>query len=340
MKITGYGLLTAAGSTAAALAGAGAARADMSALHDDLPRPDACAIPGFDIRAELGRKGTSAFDRATGLAIVACGRALADAGVEVEAPERVGLVLGTTEGSLRSTMEYSRETLVQDRPYLVNPVLFPNTVMNCAAGQAAIWFGLKGVNATIAGGSLAFLQSLRYASNALDRGYADTILVGAVEEFTAHRAWTAELAHGRPAGEAAAVFVVEKDPQERTPVAEVLAVAAGFGQDRGALVSCLRRALARAGARPEEIDLMATGDLPGERAESDAVTAVAGRDLPQAGPGDRFGHCGAAAGALALAGVLGRLGDGELAVITGRAADGAVAAAVVKGRGDARADRR
>lgn len=355
VPITGCGVLTAAGEGPAALAapavaaaGAPAVRVDVTGLYEDLPRPTASAIAGFDVRATLGRKGTSFFDRATALAIVACGHAVRDAGLDLETadPARIGLVLGTTTGSLGSTMDYSRETLVQDRPYLVNPVLFPNTVMNCASGQAAIWYGFKGVNATVAGGPLAFLQSLRYAMNALDRGFADTILVGAVEEFTPQAAWAAELAGARPAGEAAAVFVLDRHARADGPaLGEVLAVTTGFSPTGGpsvteTLAGCVRRALARANVSADEVGAMATGDLPGETAESDAVTTVLGRPVAHLGVGDALGDCRAATQAVALARVLaehrcGDAPDGGLTVITGRGADGAVTAALVRGWRDA-----
>src|SRR5207248_2320963 len=77
-------------------------------------------------------------------------RELEDGGLEVDdrGRGRVGVVLGTTVGSLRSMSDYTRETLIEERPYLVSPALFPNTVMNCAAGQSAIRHGLAGINAT------------------------------------------------------------------------------------------------------------------------------------------------------------------------------------------------
>ena len=220
LTITGYAALSRVGDGPAPLpaaAGVPVPRGDAAtaALYpQQLPAGHATAFAGFDVRGYLGRKGTSFYDRATALAVVACGQALRDAAVLVDEDTRgrVGVVLGTTLGSFKSTSDYSRETLVQERPYLVNPVLFPNTVMNCAAGQAAIRLGLRGINATITGGPLAFLNAVRYAVNAIGQGYVDTMLVGAVEEFTPHRAWAAHLLGGgtaaAPAGEGAAAFVV------------------------------------------------------------------------------------------------------------------------------------
>ena len=156
LVVTGAGVVSAAGLGVAAMTRQLAGPADppppVTALYpDQLPYPAAPAFTGFDVRALLGRKGTSFLDRATALALVACGQAIEDGGLALDEAgrARTGVALGTTVGSLRSSSEYSRETLVADRPYLVNPVLFPNTVMNCAAGQAAIRYGLRGVNSTV-----------------------------------------------------------------------------------------------------------------------------------------------------------------------------------------------
>lgn len=154
LTINGLATLSAAGDRPEALAQrvadlAGAAHPGVpvgAIVTEALPHPQGQALLDFDVRARLGRRGTSFYDRATALAVVACGDALDDSGLTVDdtTRTRIGVVLGTTVGSLKSTSDYTRETLVQDKPYLVNPVLFPNTVMNCAAGQAAIRHGLKG----------------------------------------------------------------------------------------------------------------------------------------------------------------------------------------------------
>ncbi len=156
-----------------------------------LPFDRACTIPEFDTPRFLGPRGTRTMDRTTGLAVAAVGMALEHSGIDVEAQQaRAGVVLGTSTGSIKSISDFTRETLVQERPYLVNPALFPNTVMNCAAGQSAIWHRLKGVNATISGGRLSALLALRYAGLAIRRGYADVLFTGALEEFCEQSAWT------------------------------------------------------------------------------------------------------------------------------------------------------
>lgn len=359
--IVGWSALTSAGIGADALAehlvGAGRHAADadegveVGQLYEEpLPSPTGHALAGFDVRAELGRKGTSAFDRTTALAVVCCQDALRSAALDLDdgSRRRVGVALGTSLGSFKSTSDYSRETLVQERPYLVNPVLFPNTVMNCAAGQVAIRFGLRGANATIAGGTLAFLNAVRYACNALDRGYADAMLAGAVEEFTPHRAWASHLTGSTAevaAGEAAGVFVLARPTVDEDPgyQARILSVSTGFGPGGAesaeqALAGCVSRAVRQAGVDPADVDTVLTGEATEEQETEYGPVARALGHRPRRVLAKRlFGECDAASGAVALAVYLAgqRAGLGDtprpgLGLITGRGPDGAVGAAVVR----------
>jgi 3-oxoacyl-[acyl-carrier-protein] synthase II len=320
------------------------------------PAPPSHSLVDLDIRKTLGRKGTRCFDRATALALLACGQALEDSGIPVEDSTRegIGITLGTTLGSLRSTSDYSRETLEQEKPYLVNPVLFPNTVMNCAAGQAAIWFGLKGVNATIAGGQIAFLGALRYATNALRAGHVDAVLGGAVEELTPHSAWLAH--HANPgaavmAGEGAAVFVLERADQARTAGrhidAEVLAVVTGYRpadlrrtDPSAAMAALVRRALDWAGRSAGEVSVIATGetgDAEFDHAECGGVAQALRGCQPERLVVKRVvGECQAASGGLQAAAVLALhrrdpSRDGQITLLTGCTPEGGMAAAVLRG---------
>ena len=60
---------------------------------------------------------------------------------------------------------------------------FANTVINAAAGQAAIWHDLRGVNSTIAGGIPSGLQALAYATELIRSGQATVLLAGGAEEL-------------------------------------------------------------------------------------------------------------------------------------------------------------
>ncbi|MGO4756632.1 3-oxoacyl-ACP synthase, partial [Streptomyces sp. 2MCAF27] len=85
-----------------------------------VPFHEACLVPDFHIKQILGRKGTRSMDRATGLAVTAIGQLLTD-----ERPERLpgvgedtGVALGTSTGSAQSIMDFTRDSLVGERPFL------------------------------------------------------------------------------------------------------------------------------------------------------------------------------------------------------------------------------
>ena len=173
--VTGWSMTSVVGSRPDDLAAAvrdGSSRAVAVADEVGGGLSRACYIEDFDARAELGRKGIRTLDRATLLAIATIARlgpAVVDPAQRDEpgpsgVPAVTGLVMGTGAGSVQSTMDFTRDALTGDRPYLVDPARFPNTVMNFAAGQCAIWYGLRGPNATVTTGRATGIAALRYAA--------------------------------------------------------------------------------------------------------------------------------------------------------------------------------
>lgn len=315
---------------------------DPSDLFDDpLPKGYAFPIQKLDVKGLLGKKGVSFLDRTTVLALITCGEALEDAGVIVndETRDSVGVVLGTTAGSMRATSEYSRATYVEDRPYLVNPLIFPNAVMNCSAAQAAIRFGLRGVNSTVAGDVVAFASALAYARTITAAGRAQGLVVGAAEEYAPQTAWSIEHArrlngYGVPAGEGAAAFFVEAEASAtdggRTPAALILAagVRSCAPEDISAFVEEI---LLTADVSPAEVDVVFSGEIDGEAptSESAALDKIFD-DTPRTHLLSRIGEVGSADGALSLAAVLATSAKGTLAVITAVSRDGVTGAIVVR----------
>ncbi|GAA5094525.1 beta-ketoacyl synthase N-terminal-like domain-containing protein [Nocardia iowensis] len=349
--VTGWGILSAAGVGpqvfADALHGRRGTRHPIDTMYDEvLPEAQAHVVTDFDIKSHLGRKGTTFYDRGTGLALVATAQALEDSGLRVDDKNRrrVGVVFGTTAGSLSSTMTFSKDTLIQARPYLVNPALFPNTVMNTAAGQAAIRFQLKGVNTTLAGGPVAFLNVLRYAQNTLDRLRADALLVGAVEEFTPHSAWAGRHIGITP-GEAAGVFVLERADEARrtgrqvhTELSPVVCRFSPGGPTVDAVLACADAALDQAATTWDALSHSLISGTDGPMAAH--IRAAMALRAPRARQLDlevTFGDCRAAAGVVQLAASL--VVGAAAALMVGWSEDGALAAAVVRGCADVRGHR-
>lgn len=334
-------------------------------------------VPGFDAREVLGRKGTRSMDRVTALALTAVGRVLGpDAGGTTAADgsprpgtgpfpdatslgsKPTGLVLGTTTGSPQSIMDFTRDSITGERPYLVDPARFPNTVMNCAAGRSAIRYGLRGPNATIAGGRSAGLLALKYAHRLQRNDRADTVLCGGAEEYMPVRGWLHH--HSRRTGSdgAAAVpgsggpvlgegcAVLRLDPAGTLPdgtgLAEVAAlefgVVTGTLGIREVLASCLRRALSRTPFTADSVWAVAPCQAPGAAgvAERDALAEVLGTASPlRLACSDLIGDTAAAAATFQIAAVLAVAHSSPAAVdraalVTSVDQDGTVGCAVLR----------
>ncbi|MEZ5333313.1 MAG: beta-ketoacyl synthase N-terminal-like domain-containing protein [Thermoanaerobaculia bacterium] len=139
-----------------------------------------------DWRRYLGDGNLRPLDRSSQLAASAAALALADAGWAAGDPGRdgIGLVLGTMFGSVHTITQFDRRAVV-DGPAYAKPMDFANTVINAAAGQTAIWHGLRGVNATVSAGSLSGLQALAFGADLVRAGRCDALLAGGVEELCA-----------------------------------------------------------------------------------------------------------------------------------------------------------
>ncbi|MFL6129910.1 MAG: beta-ketoacyl synthase N-terminal-like domain-containing protein [Mycobacteriales bacterium] len=311
-----------------ALSGLGVGRDDFARgfLAAGPADPAGLRVEDFDAAALLGKKGTRTLDRMTAQVIATAGMVLAGQPDAPGARARIGLVLGTSTGSVQSITEFTRDTFVRDRPYLVNPANFPSTVMNNAAGRTAIWYGLRGPNSTIAAGHLTGLVALRYASRLIRLGYVDTLLVGAVEEVSEavsvgvgamRRAGTLGPGSGSaPLGEGCAFFLLDGRDGDATGGAVAELVGFEFGMtEAGAdpattaagLARTVRTLLGRTGVGPGElwlVSLAQSGDGSLDEAELAAVDEVVGSGPHRVVAAERTGNSFSALGAFQLAAAL------------------------------------
>lgn len=333
-------------------AGLRAGRSGIRAIDEEqwtVPVGEAALVEDFTPAGALGKRGTRSMDRATALAVTAVGMLL-----EGQPPDpATGLVLGTSNGSVASMMGFTRDSLTRKLPYHVDPAQFPNTVMNCAAGQSAIWHGLTGPNTTVAGGHVTGLLALNYAVRLQRCGHVDTVACGAVEEFSAERAWLDAVTRqgeepGEPPGEGCAVFLLEPaaaaQQHGRDPVADVLAIEIGAWGEHASLEQvlgrCLRRALDRAGTTAADVWAVCPSGSRGARGEEErsALASVLGAARPRhLDCAPAVGDTVAASGAFQLAAVL-ATGTGDtdardrVAVVTSVDRDGICGCALVRTR--------
>lgn len=265
-----------------------------------LTRPTGGEIRGFDPKSYLGKKNMRPLDRAARLVATAAHLALEDSGWSVEARSGhdVGLVLGTMYGSVRTIAEFDRHAVVEGPSY-ASPLDFANTVINAAAGQAAIWHGLRGINSTIATGQTSGLRAIAYATGLIESGRSDALLSGGAEELcfqsfiSLERAGRLALGNTDPIpfgvdrdgflpGEGAGLLMLENAElaarRGARAVAEVKGCGVSFDPRRGldedqsvrAIASAVGAALEAAGIGPEAIGAVSASASGGELDELEA----------------------------------------------------------------------
>jgi 3-oxoacyl-[acyl-carrier-protein] synthase II len=285
-------------------------------------------VADFQPQTWLGNKGVRVLDRTARLLCVATHMALCHAGVASPAPpgegSELGLVYGTMFGSMRSITSFDW-TSVTEGPSYVSPMEFPNTVISSPGGQAAIKYGLRGVNSTICAGSAAALHALNCAAEFIRFGRARAVLAGGAEELCqealhsfGYRGLLSPSGAARPfaqerdgtaLGEGSALWMLEDEDRAaargRIPLLEVC----GFGeaQDDAPTAECaaaaMRQAIKNSAIGPEQIACViagASGSPSVDEAEERALLAVFGprlREIPICAPKAALGEAMGASGA-------------------------------------------
>jgi 3-oxoacyl-[acyl-carrier-protein] synthase II len=313
---------------------------------DPVPQPHtppsgpAFTVGSFDGEALLGRRTAQYNHRSAQLAMVACGRALDDAGLRVtdENRDRIGVTLGTATGSVTGMAEFGTDTFLQPRPHMVAAAKSSHCVLSAPAGAAAMVYGLRGANTTVSSGPATGLAVLRHAMVTLRAGHADAVLAGASEEFTGPTSWLARAARGgQVQGEGAAAFLLEGSDSARAAGRRALAAVAAVDVRAvsdfcaGQFADAVARALGRAGVAAPDVSAVAfrhTGVPEVDEAQRGQLAGA----LPQAAhvtDEHRIGDCYSAHALLQLAGLL---DEATLpAVVVAADPDGLLSVTVLKG---------
>jgi 3-oxoacyl-[acyl-carrier-protein] synthase II len=282
-------------------------------------------IEGFDPTVFLGKKGIRHFDR-TALLLASAARLALDEsrfGTAGYAADEVGVVVGSTHGSIQAICEFDQES-VRDGPDYVNPQDFANTVINAPASRVAMLYQATGLNTTISTGTASALDALGYSVSMMRRGRVKAILCGAALGYSPEiargygAAGRLDLSdapsvpfgrdrRGSKLAEGGAVFVLEDEERAGSrgvaPLAEVASVGMAFATGVQGPLQAMREALH--GARLETSDVScvfssASGSPLGDRTEGEAIGAVLGR-APVTASRSRTGDCLEASGALDVA---------------------------------------
>jgi 3-oxoacyl-[acyl-carrier-protein] synthase II len=304
-------------------------------------------ISGFDARDFLGQKGLRSLDRSTKLICSAARLAIDDARLTIteENSRDIGVVVGTTLGSVYSISEFDKQAL-REGPRYVNPAAFPNTVINSPASQVSIKFNIKGFNTTISTGFTASLDAIGYAIDFLNFDRAKIILAGGVEELciqtflgfyklgvlSGSRDGTTPLScpfdkrrNGIIFGEGAVFLVLEELAEALERDADILAEISNFSirfdpyrinkyNPRGeGIIEAMRSVLKQGDFKPEDIDYIcsnANSTVKADKIETEAIKEVFGskaKQIPVSAIKSMTGECFSVSAALQVVAAVGAI---------------------------------
>ena len=299
----------------------------------------ACEVKDFTAEGVLDRKEAKRMDRFVQYAVVATHEALRNAGLDPESVDRtrVGVIIGSGIGGME-TFEEQHANLVQKGPGRVSPFFIPMMIVDMAAGQVSIQFGLKGPNFATVSACASGAHAIGEALRLLRAGDADVILAGGSEATItpmalagfgnaralstrndepqrASRPFDAER-DGFVIGEGAAMLVLETEAHARRRGATPLGELCGYGAtgdayhmtapcvDGEGAARAMRRALddARLPAdRVQYVNAHGTSTPAGDPAEVSAIKTVFGehaRQLMVSSTKSMTGHLLGAAGGI------------------------------------------
>jgi 3-oxoacyl-(acyl-carrier-protein) synthase len=331
IAITGIGAL--------ATVGIGADRAFESLLEGQA-KPGG-EIPGFDPTVFLGSKGIRHFDR-TALLLASAARLALDQSrfsAADYAPDEIGVVVGSTHGSIQAICEFDQEA-VREGPDYVNPQAFANTVINAPASRVAMLYQATGLNTTISTGTSSSLDALGYSIAMMRLSRVKAIVCGAALGYSPEIAlgygaagrlvdsdapgvpFSAERSGSRLA-EAGAVYVLEDEARARArgvvPLAEAASVGSAFASGVSGPRRAMEEALASARIDPSEVSCVfssASGSPTGDLEEGEAILRMLGH-VPVTASRSATGDCLEASGALDVALAVLALGAAKIPSIAG-----------------------
>jgi 3-oxoacyl-(acyl-carrier-protein) synthase len=285
-------------------------------------------------------------------ALLAVEQALQSAGKKVRHGDSdVALIMGMSKGP-QATMARYAQSLSPD-PRRARTFEFPSALMNAIATFCAISKGLKGYNSTLSTGFNSALGALCYGYEIVRQGLQGYALVGGADENayasalmsqanSARLNWDSAVdafqvysaaKSGYLMGEGAGVAFLEDAEQAAARGAEVLAEVIGYGRscdavypgnqaaalDGRTMAAAIDQALAEAGIRAEQIDLVcgtSWGTAESSQKELAAIRQAFGQanpEVPVVNYNGHFGFVESAAGLLNLGLLMEAMKTGEIA---------------------------
>ncbi|HJZ69104.1 MAG TPA: beta-ketoacyl-ACP synthase II [Blastocatellia bacterium] len=340
--ITGMGLICGSGNTKeevwsnllAGRSGVGpVTRFDISAF----PVRIASEVKNFDPLKFIEKKEVKKMDPFIHYAVAAAQEAMDDSGLRVngENASRIGTYIGSGIGGF-GVIEREHEKFLRGGPGKISPFFIPAAIVNLAAGQVSIRFGLKGPNSATCTACSTGAHAVGDSFKIIQRGDADAMLCGGAEAaitpmgiggFAAMRALSSRNSDPEHAsrpfdadrdgfviGEGAGVLILEELERARARGAKIYAEMIGYGmssdayhitqpsEDGDGAVRVMSNAIKDAGIQPHEVDYInahGTSTYYNDKLETMAIKRVFGDSaysIPVSSTKSMMGHLLGAAG--------------------------------------------
>ncbi|MDD5237563.1 MAG: beta-ketoacyl-ACP synthase II [Candidatus Omnitrophica bacterium] len=130
----------------------------------------------------ISARDTKRMDRFVQFAVASAKQAIVDSGLDLEKEDktRIGVLVGSGIGGL-DIIEKEHNVFLARGPSRLSPFLIPMLIVNEAAGQVSIFFGLKGPNSCVATACASGSHAIGDAFRILERGDADVMVSGGTE---------------------------------------------------------------------------------------------------------------------------------------------------------------
>jgi 3-oxoacyl-[acyl-carrier-protein] synthase II len=298
-------------------------------------------VKGFDPSLYIEKKEIKKMDTFIHYAMAAAHFAMEDSGLPVSDAnrERIAVVVGSGIGGLPLIEETQRRFIeAKGSPKVISPFFITGLIVNEAAGNISIRYGLKGPNLATATACTTGAHAVGEAYRMIQYGDADAAIAGGAESVItplavggfavmralstrnddperASRPWDLHR-DGFVIGEGAGLVVLEEMEAAKRRGVRIYAELVGYGlsgdayhiaapsADGDGPARVMKSALADAGLNPEDIDYInahGTSTSLGDKAETLAVKMVFGahaRKLAVSSTKSMTGHLLGAAGGL------------------------------------------
>lgn len=302
------------------------------------------AVKDFDVTDyDMTVKDARKLDVFLQYAMAAAYQAMNDAGLadnketQKVPAQRIGVAIGSGIGGI-STIGQTALDLENKGPRRVSPFFVPSTVVNMAAGNVAIKYGLQGPNFAIATACTTGTHNIGYGARTIAYGDADVMVVGGAEMATcplgvggfaaaramstrndepkkASRPWDKDR-DGFVLGDGSGVLVLEEYEHAKARGANIYCEISGFGMSDDAFhitspseggegaMHAMENALRDAGLKPADVQYInahGTSTQLGDIAETKAIRSLfkdAANSVAVSSTKSMTGHLLGAAGAI------------------------------------------